>query len=509
MELIVITIGTRDVQLDLSGELSNQVFYQEGLAYIHICEGEPAVPVYPDRTEKSCWFFSEARDSGRILTKAFDLWAERIRLPLTGPFLEYLAQKSVPLRDCQYLLIVSDQPVRAGDFRKNDTLYFGKVFCRKISSKREASIEQFKQWELAQLTDLDFLYKDLRFRIRQNGQQGAVPDKVHLFAQGGIDQVNQALTLQLIQYYGHALTCYQKAEGDRVREMRFPATFLNDLSRINLVKHVKDRDFDKVDEGLCAYPWVVAACRYLESRLSLRPETSNKYYEKLRSEYQRLKGVKKVPFLPDRIEWSTLKKTEQQLIRLVDIYLSAKVDYDQSRTNAFLLKLFSFAENLYKCMVDEVTGTDSRDIYNKKKDKKTGGPGGDNMKWISYLNSVDPEAAKWLMKEGVFLHNPSRRGYALLFRRLWEKGKAKREADMVALEKADNALDALTGYRNQIAHNMGATSAKEVKGHLVRNCGSVEAFFLAYDQLLGIKGFSYIDPIREAILQQMEEDPYN
>jgi len=94
------------------------------------------------------------------------------------------------------------------------------------------------------VTDIDFQYVEIA-KTCKSFLQTPVEEisQLILLAQGGIDQINQALTLQLIQAFGAKLIIYQQAEDQKPKQLNFTNLFLQDLIKQQALALVKATDY--------------------------------------------------------------------------------------------------------------------------------------------------------------------------------------------------------------------------------------------------------------------------
>ncbi|MBK8818384.1 MAG: hypothetical protein IPN49_04575, partial [Saprospiraceae bacterium] len=122
---------------------------------------------------------------------------------------------------------------------KGDTLYYSEIIEKYFRIQlQNAEQIRYNTIKVAQnVKDIDCQYIFFRNKISDIlFDEGTISDQIYLFAQGGIDQINHALTLQLLQKYKSQVKIYQKAEDEVLKEVLFPHMFIKDLNRQKIIK---------------------------------------------------------------------------------------------------------------------------------------------------------------------------------------------------------------------------------------------------------------------------------
>ena len=87
--------------------------------------------------------------------------------------------------------------------------------------------------------------------------------QIFLLPQGGIDQINTALTLKIIEHFKGKVTQLQNAENSEVIALDFPRRFIQNLNKHKVLELVKNYDFvtrqSLVPPGTICLPKVVFA----------------------------------------------------------------------------------------------------------------------------------------------------------------------------------------------------------------------------------------------------------
>jgi len=198
----------------------------------------------PNRGQEGLYLLSSPRKDGETILRYYDELCSIIRFPLAMPLVQSLL---IPGHsDYKFLIIYTDQGDAGDHHRGNDSNYLAAIFKRRMLDLYPGlKNEDFIDFPLKQkVTDIDFQYSNFasatQFILQVPNNE---VDKIILLAQGGVDQVNQALTLQFIQAFGDKLSLYQQAEDSQPRLLDFTKLFRFDLFRQQIIALIKASDY--------------------------------------------------------------------------------------------------------------------------------------------------------------------------------------------------------------------------------------------------------------------------
>jgi hypothetical protein len=418
-----------------------------------------------------------------------------LKFPLIAPFIEHLKQeKGLPEK---VLIVHTDQEDADERHRSNDTLYFSEIFRRWLiirEGMQESQIDSFAVTRSA--TDIDRLYKSFKAKGQQLTETNGGFENVYLLAQGGIDQINHALTLQLIQLFKNRVRHYQVPENGIPQQLNFPSLFLVDLAKQNMIKHAADNDFEKLDASLCSEKWIIQLSEYASDHLALRH--SNKSYENKRvalDAYRKITG--KDPQIPVKeLKWDKLQGFEKNKIKLRDLYIAMKIKYHQGNYNDFIWRTFTLLENLHKCEIDEHYRKDSKYTFNAVLK-----PEDTNEKFREFLEKIQEGLHDELKNNGIYVHNPTRRAYKFVYERLVEKNEIIPKIDPGILQKIESVIDEWAKRRNGVAHKLGTIRQSEIDAEISKYFSSPDEFFKQIDRFMDVTGLGEYDMVRKIILE--------
>ncbi|MEZ0542922.1 hypothetical protein [Fibrella arboris] len=443
----VITLGTREIQLFKSAiepngfEVITEIRKETPFTYVQPI-GQPTLRISARGSDDFPDFFTiSPRIDGEIILKKWPLFRPILDYPLIRPALEYLKTKSIGIDII--MLVFTDQEqafidgrVKKRSYINNDTVYFADMierFVREDTYFNEAYIDHFGRYE--SVADMAIQYTEFG-KIKDELISDDEVSKVYLFPQGGIDQINQALTLRLIETFEGRVVYLQNAEGKEVQELDFPRRFVNVLQKQKLLKHLADYDFGYIDKTLYQDKLVCHLAQYAVRRLSLQ--------------HNQLKANVDILLKEDKVKnlWAEFSKNlTTDEAKLSDLYLSAKISCKQGRYNEFLWKAFTLNESLFKIKAESLIGsTDSCRVIGL-------GHSDNNQLWLDKLNQTDSRLVPYLQQHGIGLSNPYRKAYVGIVACL-----SPATDSLTLLTRVADKLESLASKRHGLAHKLGTTS---------------------------------------------------
>lgn len=476
--ILVITTGTRDVQLNINSFDENILGWNEGYTEVYLKTDS----INKIRTNKNPDFpdslvITQPRQDGQTIQMNLD-WESFLCYPIIDNAIEFLLEQKKTLH--HILIVVTNQELEIVQ-SKMDTLFFGDLIKNYLLKKFSGTqiVPLLKTLQIKKdVTNPDALYPFMEKSAPELfGPPKQDIDKVYLLAQGGVDQINQTLTLQLIRYFQHKVVQLQKAEGKAIKELNFPRLFLNDLTREKLVKHIKDFNFELIVPSISDNEEILNLAKFSERRLELD------YDSKYQTEYIRK-------------EWLPIESTDG---KLKDLYLSAKINFYRKVYSVYLWKLFTLSENMLLPFINEFFKIDVESIYNKKYKNAS-----ENAEWTLVLKRI-PGLYEKLSKDGVFLNNPNRIAFAKIL--CFLKRKKHLTEDTVArfdsVQKISSMLNILNDKRNDIAHYLRPLRPADIEqvfsnGQRIEDLnGALDAYF----ELDSSSDFGVFSDIQKRLLE--------
>lgn len=462
--ILVITTGTRDVQLNINSFNSNVVECADDFTEVFL-KADPANKIRSSRNLDfpNSLVISLPRKDGEVLLKN-PKWKPFLSFPIISSAFNYIKKQEKSLH---HILIVVTNQSEHNAHSRGDTLFFGRLIEGFIEDAYKEDLDRpaIEFLEITQdVTNPDVLYPQMEEAApRLFGIDPSFIDKVFLLAQGGIDQINQTLTLQLIRFFRHKVVQLQKPEGQEVSKLNFPTLFLNDLAREQLTKHIRDYNFGLIVPPLSDKEEILSLASFAERRLELD------YDEKYRNDYV------KETWLPD----------ENITGRLKDLFLSAKIQFHRKAYSVYLWKLFTLSENILHPFINNFFEIDVDSFYDKSYKI-----GSENSQWVAILKRV-PGLYEKLSKDKINLNNPNRMAFVKTLSFLSKKGKLTEEMNQrfQEVQSICNTLSMLNNKRNDIAHYLRPLRPSDIESELP-NGKSIEDLNSALDGYFGLENQS-------------------
>lgn len=467
MNTLIITLGNSEIQFNLN-QLESFEYKNGELSLNNLC-----IPVrVNNRIGQNEWLIPiSARHAGKIILEKYEEFKPILRFPIIEPLVSFIKKETIG----KVLFVVTDQEDK--NYSKGDTLYYAPIIRKYFEENSLTDISYENITVRESVKDVDVQYRFFGDSLPEALGKDSIEKKFYLFAQGGIDQINHALTLQLLQKYKDRVAIYQKAESEELRKVSFPQLFLADLTWQKIEKHLDDLDFGKAAELILNNPKAETLARNIHLKLNLNHEGI------LGSEWQKY--------------WSSLSDIEKKNRKIQDLVYAYRIDFHQKKYNDGLTKLYTVYENIFKQLVDEYTKIETQTFYNKKIKF-----GEKNEKWENFLkdkfgpNIIDRLKEK---KNDLNINNPNAMTYFYLLRFLIKDEKENRFSDN-EVKKLDGMLNKMRYLRNQINHSLGNATLDDLQLGLGSNY-SLEDLNGLLDKFAGTKGLEPILKIKKDIIK--------
>lgn len=483
---VIITLGTSDVQIKTE-LLENSDFEIDNFVLRHKENKVPSINLRKNRDREDSRLLDQCRRDGALIMEAgVDAYLPILDFPLTLPAIRKIIADNPDHQIHKWLFVFTNQ--EDPKHRSNDTLFVRQILARKLELSYGALPTDFIDFAVTEkVPDIDHQYIQFGLKCRQFLE---TPEEevrqVTLLAQGGIDQINQALTLQLTQAFKHKLRLYQKAEDREPSLLIFPQLFLNDLNKQKIFKHLDDYDFGLIT-GLLSHKHP-------------HKDTIDAY-----SKYAYCKLNLNYTGFPAGIPSQFKEKPITTETKCRDLYLSAKILYKQKDYGNYLFRMYTLLENMYRVKFDQVLGSTDGFFDAKYEDPRI-----ENTAWLALLcDYVAPELVNGLNlagylasinigKKSLKVNNPSRLLYKHGYDFLISSGALNDTPGFVSLlDKADRILSQLSNFRNKATHNLAPVSIEQLNNAIGK--GKLDELNTVLDQIFNITGFGIYDTIRDEI----------
>lgn len=492
MNILIITLGNSEIQFN-EDELGS-FRLQNNDKILTLTDGNISISVRKNiRNGKSQWLMPvSSRDDGEVILNNFDVVKSIVHFPIIEPLFEFIRENQIE----KFYLVVTNQEDIV--HRKGDTINYGYIIKKYFLETLNLDEDKFSIIEITKnVRDIDYQYNNFKKILPEllGETRSDTEIKLHLLAQGGIDQINHALTLQLLRKYKTNVHVYQKAEDEELKEIHFPQLFLKDLNREKIIKHLEDYDFGKAGELMIDDLVISQLCTYLNYRLQLKTELASLMSNNFGKKFKNLLGQELTEKLI--LKWETLTYLEKNRLKIQDLIYSIRIDIYQNQFNQALIKLFTLFENLFKFKVEEYIRPkkDLKDLHNGKNN-----PADQNPKWIAFLKQIDSTLPDLLINMDIYVNNPNRRAYFGIYSFL-----TKNENDAEILNNLNSLIETMAGRRNGIAHNLGSVNKNDFNNLFVNSNISYEEFNQLTDRLIGTNSIGLFEEIRSKLLKIYSE----
>lgn len=477
MNLLFLTLGTSEIQINSNpGKgfiISNSILRKDGL---------PDINLKTNRGYNN-YLLKSPREDGENMFRHYEQFKSVIRIPLILPLIKMLEEEAVKLHEIWF--IYTNQKDAEDRFKSNDTLFYKDIIKSKIKSYLPNIKFQGYQIE-ERVRDIDFQYKQFGQKMLEISINYTEIGKIYLLPQGGIDQINQALTLQLIQAFKDKVILYQNAEGSKPEKLSFTQLFLNDLTKQKVIKHIRDLDFDKAVDLIFDDEQLRSLAKYAGMRLNLMHDHIED--NRISDDY--------------KLRWQNLSPLEQIDVKLKDLTYSFKISFKLKNYNESLTKLFSLTEVLFMFPISKYGEELVSNFYNRSLEA----PGSVNEPWERFIEeNLGKGYLRALKKKGKRLNNPNFLVLSKLLRLLIEDKKIELGVTTGEIKKITTIVNKLRDIRNEVVHNLGAANEDDIESVLSEHKTNEETFLDILDRITGISGLGIYGEIQKRILAHYGE----
>jgi hypothetical protein len=451
--IFIVTLGTRDIQFLLK-DIDGNGFIKEANNIVSKMNPDVQIAIATNTNYPDYIFPSKPRIAGEIIVKNYNLFESLIQFPLISEAFKNIYNTSDNEKPQIHEIIVvytnqSDLNESNKKFSDNDTIYYKDILEKHLRSKF-SNLQHciFKNIAVEEkVKDIDHQYIEFGKKCKSLYEDKDNIKQIFLLAQGGIDQINNSLTLQLIQAFGHKVKLWQQAEADKPTELRFPFMFIQDLNKQKILKHLEDYDFGLISDLLNN--------TNKEQNNSLTIENADIILNL--STYASKKLNLDYHFDTSSINQKYIEKNDTET-KCRDLFLAAKIYYHRKDYGNYLWRIFTLMENIYRFKCEKILG-DTEDLYNSKYNNSYD----ENLKWIEVLKKVNG-LYEYLQTKTVNsnknnpkylkLNNPNRKTFKHIYNYLIAN-KYLTDSDSVKnkLNQVFNITDSkLNALRNDIAH---------------------------------------------------------
>lgn len=357
--IFIVTFGTSDI------EFNSGIFIQEGFILERVSDTNPFIErlylfpiafpevklrVKSNRNRKDSYVLHSPREDGLILVQQYSIFGKIANMSITLPVLNKIVAEGK--KPDSFVLIYTDQEDVAGSHRSNDSLYIASVFKAKVKTMFESyGDEHFIEMPIKRnLTLIDEQYRNFASKCKQILETPIDEiGEIFLLPQGGIDQINQALTLQFIKAFKNKVKLYQKPEDAEPKQLEFTNLFLLDLLKQQVISLINSGEYQAASILLRQYQ------NKLLSRIAQLLEFADKRKLFLYKEALKIKTQAGSVF-PDFIIYDIELVQESDLVReigqkkaafnILERFFLAEFYYSAGNYTQFVLSFQIFYERL-------------------------------------------------------------------------------------------------------------------------------------------------------------------
>jgi hypothetical protein len=483
MNILIITIGTSDVQLNgnINNGFSIRKIEEKNKTYLQLIkETLPQINLKVNRGYEGSFLLNSPRIDGELISQQFSDFETILSFPLIEPVINHLEKNRKEIKELW--LVYTDQNEASIHFKNNDTLYFKDIIKKKFQPMLpDTTFVDYKISE--EIKNIDRQYEDFYQKALSLTERRSEIENIFLLPQGGIDQINQALTLQLIQLFKDKVILYQNAEQNEPTELKFPHLFLKDLTKQNVIKHIKDYDFAKARELILDNVKLANLAHYASCRLRL---LHDKIDDNLAPEYP--------------LKWKCFTEIQKLRIKVQDLTYYFKILCKQNNFNEALTQLFVITDNIFALPISEYSGEMVGSFYDRTKEA----PGSVNENWEKFIEEKLGKGYVVRLKK-IKKNNPNFLALSCLFRMLIIDGMIQNSISVEEVKKLTLVVNELREIRNGIVHRLGATTAEDLDKVFTTYHLNMDGFFTLLDKMNDTEGMGIYQEIQKKILSAYGE----
>ena len=491
--ILAITLGTRDIQIRLSALEANGWVLDRTEKSIVVRQSQADGLVftgYLPQGFSDTFCFLQPRTAGQLITQQYETILPILHFPLLQPVVDFLIARNQP-PDYLFLLCTDQQEeyeagqVKPKDYQ-NDTLYFADVVATHLQQYLSLTDEQMEIYKVTHgVTNMDYLYTHFATQgSKFFATSEAEIEKIFLLPQGGIDHINQAFTLKLIQQFGEKVMQLQQAEGQEPKQLNFPRLFLNDLYRQRRLQHLHDFEFgllaQSINPGHKAMAVVRRLAQWADAKLHQRFDSLQYLVIQMTPKLSKQK--------PELVPWLQAESADTPMLRLQALTTMCYIQWQQGNTTDMLWRLFTLAENLFKVLVEQMHNWPDTSSY-----YIPGLPPENNEAWEKFLG----EARVQLLRENnILVTNPNRFAFQLIYLDTIKNEKDQWEQKQRLIQ----AINHLASKRNKLAHHLKPVHAQEVNEVLLQYDLDVISLLDAIAQMIALPKPNFAERVQQVLL---------
>jgi hypothetical protein len=333
--LLIVTLGTRDIQL------AENVPPNEWLK-TNIADKDSHC--YKDKNFPGILFLKNtcARNGGEIISRHFDFFKSYLKYPIVKPAIEYVRSfTDSPLYDL--ILVHTDQnPPHHGDTR-----FFAHIITRLIQQDYPQLFSHIHNIKVhSGVMNYDTMYDFFSAEFNKSPlSHYDRKTRVVLLPQGGIDQINTALMLKCFEHFPNLIQLAKPEGTDTVQPHQFNRQFYTAINKKKILHFISHFYYHLIDEELTTDHLLLLYARYAAARLMLDRDAMEKIWNQL--------------LIEDRQGWISQHMplpADNESTRQREYYLAVKITLEQKNYSDFLIRLSALHENMLRQFMETTFG---------------------------------------------------------------------------------------------------------------------------------------------------------
>jgi hypothetical protein len=487
MNTLIFTVGTRDVQIPAE---SIQKF--KGLTF-------------KDETGRiSNHTFKNPREDAYLILdflKSDEVTLADLHFPMAQALVSYCEEREITKP--KIVLIATDQKKLETNIRQwnMDSLYVAELIGLYFLEQLPGS-EVHYELACENIYLMQDMYEHFSELLSSQSSSALASNnemEYTLMLQGGMDSINTALLLLAIENYSQSIFLGKYENSKVPSRLRFPATFKHKMHFKTVKPLLSNWQFYGLSQVLAVNSTEQLLALYAHSRMILNHEGARQQWGVLAK-----KGGPHREKLDNIIQDIQIINNPAALAKakIIDIYLSGKIAYENGDTTNLMLRLYIMLENFLAHALIPVFGDSSKYYSVQCQQSKN-----ENTKWREKINEYQG-LENWMLqnskgnkKNWIFV-NPSTHGDLLIYNFFVIEGQISRQ-DGLLVENLWAALDQLRTIRNDISHEGKSASLLEINKRLrssnKHSFKNIEELFLGLDKFLQVRGLMHFETIRDFI----------
>lgn len=470
--ILFVTVGNSDVQFKIQSDKVKSVINDKGFEQLYfVHNGLPEITIKKNRGNNDSYLIDLPRENGEKLNVNADLYLPYLDFPILKPVVGYLKEKK-EIIDAICIVFTNQQDAEER-YRKNDTVFF-KELIKKWIIEEIPEIKVFEYAVLEKAFETDFQYTSFSTFLKSFDIE--MYNQAFLLPQGGIDQINQSLTLQLIQLFKGKLTQLSVNEDGHVFTNQFPSLFLHDLTKKAVENQLNRFDFGAAAQLIMDKEPLKNICIYLDLRLNMKHKEAFGYMGTNHKVFKDFLCKDQLKKLSKAWEKNGITDKEKGKIRLFDTISRAQHLTIQNNYGEALIRLFTVFENLFAVHLD-TNYWEEFSILNLHLSKYRNDKPLQKAEWEKRLNELDSCLISHLKALQIRYEEPNRWAFQEIYMFMKENKGIDDGFDLNEIKKFVELIEKLAGQRNSIAHNFGGMKKVEFDNFLAKAGYGNERFF--------------------------------